>query len=69
MSENLDQLKKKISFDIASTFNLGKHEHQTVSFQVSYFLRSYPELTETISRESLSKLVESQLLRMRKVFD
>ena len=69
MSENLDQLKKRISFDIATTFNLGKHEHQTVSFQVSYFLRTYPELTKTISEESLSKLVEYELLRMRKVFD
>ena len=69
MSENLDQLKKRISIDIATTFNLGKHEHQTASFQVSYFQRRYPDLTKTISKESLSKLVESELLRMRKVFD
>ena len=69
MSENLDQLKKRISIDIATTFNLGKHEHKIASFQVSYFLRTYPELTKTISGESFLKLVESQLLRMRKVFD
>ena len=69
MSEKLEQLKKKNSFDLATTFHLGKHEHQTTLFQVSYFLGRYPELTDTISNDSLSKLIEKELSSLRGVFD
>jgi len=69
ISEKIIELKRIIKCDISTTFYLGKHEHKSVSFQVSYFKRTYRELVSCISESTLISLVSEELNLQRRVHD
>lgn len=67
VSEKIAELKRIIKCDILTTFYLGKHEHKSVSFQVSYFKRTYQELVSCISESTLIFLVTEELALQRRI--
>ena len=67
VSEKIAELKRIIKCDISTTFYLSKHEHKSVSFQVSYFKRTYQELVSCISESTLFSLVTEELNLQRRI--
>ena len=49
VSDKIKEIKRVIKYDISTTFYLGKIEHSSIAFQVSYLKRWYQELVWWIS--------------------
>ena len=69
VSERIKEIKRVIKYDISTTFYLGKIEHTSVAFQVSYLKRWYEELVSWFSESDLITLVKKELVTQRSIYD
>ena len=69
VSERIKEIKRVIKYDISTTFYLGKIEHTSVAFQVSYLKRWYQELVSWFSESDLNTLVKKELVTQRSISD
>ena len=69
VSERIKEIKRVIKYDISTTFYLGKNEHTSVAFQVSYLKRWYQELVSWFSESDLNTLVKKELVTQRSIYN
>ena len=69
VSDKIKEIKRVIKYDISTTFYLGKIEHTSVAFQVSYLKRWYEELVSWFSESDLITLVKKELVIQRSIYD